>query len=107
MAKPSEPGDIVRYEEAERPLHAAVVITLLTFLELVFVVLVVWSLVAGWDSPQDQILQAQWLTAIFLILGFILMIYRRYFLPDMMVVKVRNKKYEDFIDKARIPRQVK
>jgi membrane protein implicated in regulation of membrane protease activity len=107
MAKPSEPGDIVRYEEAERPLHAAVVITILTFLELVFVVLVIGSLVAGWDSPQDQILQAQWLFAIFMILGFILMIYRRYFLPDVMVVKVRNKKYEDFIDKTRIPRQAK
>jgi amino acid transporter len=104
MAKPTNPGDIVRYEEAERPLHAAVVISILTFFELVFVVLFVWSLAAGWKSPEEQITQTQWLFAIFFILGFIFMIYRRYFLPDVMVVKVRNKKYEDFIDRQRFPK---
>lgn len=105
--KATEPGDVVRYEEPERPMHAAVVITLLTFLELVFVVLLVWSVAAGWKTPHDQIVQAQWLFAIFLILGFIFLLYRRYFLPDVMIVKLRNKKYEDFIDKTRIPRNLR
>jgi hypothetical protein len=103
MAKPMNPGDIVRYEEAERPLHAAIVIVLLTLFELVFVVLLVFSLVSGWKTPDDQIMQSQWLFAIFLTLGFIFMVYRRYFVADVMIVKVRNKKYEDFIDKHRIP----
>ena len=39
-----------------------------------------------------------------LILGVILTLYRRYFMADVMVVKVRNKKYEDFIDPNRMPR---
>lgn len=99
----SQMGDIVRYEEPERPLHAAVVITILTFFELVFVVLFFVSLVRNWKTPEDQILQAQWLFAVFFILGFILLLYRRYFMPDILVVKVRNKKYEDFIDPNRIP----
>ena len=33
-----------------------------------------------------------------------LMLYRRYFMPDVLVVKVRNKKYEDFIDPNRVPK---
>jgi hypothetical protein len=56
-----------------------------------------------WDAPETQIVQAQWLFAIFLLLGFILMIYRRFYMPDVLVVKVRNKKYEDFIDPNRVP----
>lgn len=101
---PSQYGDIVRYEEPERPLSAAVVIGLLTLFELVFVLLLFFSLIRGWKTPDDQILQSQWLFAIFFILGLILMVYRRYFMPDVLVVKVRNKKYEDFIDPNRTPR---
>ncbi len=100
---PNQPGDIVRYEEPERPLHAAILIVVLTLLELVFVFLLMVSVVMGWKTPEDQIVQTQWTFAIFFILGFILMLYRRYFMPDVMVVKVRNKKYEDFIDPTRVP----
>jgi protein-S-isoprenylcysteine O-methyltransferase Ste14 len=101
---PNQPGDIVRYEEPERPRHAAVLILMLSFFELVFVFLFMVSAVANWHKPQDQIEQTQWLFAIFFLLGFILLLYRRYFMPDVMVVKVRNKKYEDFIDPSRIPK---
>ena len=101
---PNQPGDIVRYEEPERPLHAAIAIVVLTLLELVFVFLLLLSVVAGWKHPEDQMEQTQWIFAIFFILGFILMLYRRYFMPDVMVVKVRNKKYEDFIDPSRVPK---
>lgn len=101
---PNQPGDIVRYEEPERPLHAAVVIVILTLLELVFVFLLLFSAVSNMKTPDDQIRQTQWIFAVFFILGFILMLYRRYFMPDVMVVKVRNKKYEDFIDPSRVPK---
>lgn len=101
---PTKPGDIVRYEEPERPRHAAVLILVLTFFELVFVLLFLVSSVLTWKTPEDQILQTQWLFMIFFVLGVILMLYRRYFMPDVMIVKVRNKKYEDFIDPGRLPR---
>src|SRR5689334_8837877 len=100
---PNQPGDIVRYEEPERPRHAAVMIAVLTFFELVFVLLFMVSSFSTWKSPEDQILQTQWLFMVFFILGVILMLYRRYFMADIMVVKVRNKKYEDFIDPSRVP----
>lgn len=100
---PAQFGDVVRYEEPPRPLGAAIVILILTFFELVFVVAFLTTVVRGWDSPQTQIVQAQWLFAIFFILGFILLLYRRFFMPDVLVVKVRNKKYEDFIDPNRVP----
>lgn len=101
---PNQPGDIVRYEEAERPMHAALMIVVLSLFELLFVLLLVVSIVAGWKDPESQIEQTQWLFMIFFLLGFILLLYRRYFLPDVLVVKVRNKKYEDFIDPNRMPK---
>ncbi len=101
---PTKPGDIVRYEEPERPRHAAVMILILSFFELVFVLLFMMSAVLTWKSSADQILQTQWLFMIFFILGCILMLYRRYFMADVMVVKIRNKKYEDFIDPNRLPK---
>lgn len=101
---PSKFGDIVRYEEPPRPLSAAFVIVALSFIELIFVVAFFWTLVNGWKSPATQIRQSQWLFVIFLLLGFILLVYRRYFMPDILVVKVRNKKYEDFIDPNRTPK---
>lgn len=101
---PSQPGDIVRYEEPERPLGAAIVIGILTLCELAFVVLVFGTLALDLRSPAYQIAQTQWLFAIFFILGFILLLYRRYFMPDVLVIKVRNKKYEDFTDPNRIPK---
>lgn len=103
---PATFGDIVRYEEPERPLGAAIVIVILTLAELALVFALMWTVVMGWDAPATQIVQAQWLAGIFLTLGFILLLYRRFFMPDVLVVKVRNKKYEDFIDPNRVPRGV-
>lgn len=100
---PNQPGDIVRYEEPERPRHAAVMILVLTFWELVFVFLFLISAVTSGADIVMQIRQTQYLFMVFLILGFILLLYRRYFMADVMVVKVRNKKYEDFIDANRTP----
>lgn len=101
---PTQPGDIVRYEEPERPRHAAIMILVLSFFELVFVLLFMMSAVLTWKTSDDQILQTQWLFMIFFLLGCILLLYRRYFMADVMVVKVRNKKYEDFIDPNRVPK---
>ena len=100
---PNQPGDIVRYEEPERPRHAAVMIVLLTFFELVFVLAFLVNASTS-KTPNAQIEQMQWLFMIFFLLGVILTLYRRYFMPDVMVVKVRNKKYEDFIDPNRMPK---
>lgn len=94
----------MRYEEPERPLHAAVMILVLTIFELEFVFAFMYTAVMNWHSPHTQILQSQFLFMVFFLLGIILALYRRYFMADVMVVKVRNKKYEDFIDPSRVPK---
>ena len=59
-------GDIHRYEPARESTAAAIAIVLLTVIEVVFVDL-----------------------------AFILMLYRKEFLPDVMIVKKRRRKWED------------
>jgi hypothetical protein len=97
MAK--EAGEIVRYEPAPEPLPVAIAIGFLAILDAVFVILFLWgSFIAfpRWNSPADQQVLAFWLANSFFVTALILVLYRRYFLPDLLVVKKRRKKFEDF-----------
>ena len=99
MAKKSgtEPGDVVRYQPAPEPAVAAFAIAGLTLVELVFVVLFVYGLLAGWNSVPEQQALAFWLGSALLCLAAILSLYRKFFIPDVMIVKRRKPKYEDLM----------
>jgi len=89
-------GDIHRYEPARESTAAAVAIVLLTLIEVVFVGLFTYGLVSGWGlSPLGNMYLGGILAVIFVDLAFILMLYRKEFLPDVMIVKKRRRKWED------------
>lgn len=93
MAK--EAGEIVRYEPAPEPWAGAVAIGLLTIVNAAFALLFVVGLVLGWNTPLEQQWLGFWLASAMTTTAFILAIYRRWFLPDMLVVKKRRDKFED------------
>lgn len=103
---------------APEPYVAAVAIGLLTILEVVFAMLFIFLLVTSgssfhnvkWDLPAPigrvafegnsvpiQQTEALCLGAALLTLGAILSLYRKFFLPDVMIVKKRKLKYEDLM----------
>jgi len=89
-------GDIHRYEPARESTAAAIAIVLLTLLEIVFVFMFTWGLVSGWGLTADgNMFLGGLLAIVFIDLAFILAIYRKEFLPDVMVVKKRRRKWED------------
>lgn len=88
---------MVRHDPAEAPLSVAWAIVLLTALELVFVVLFTIGVFKGWNSIQAQQVLTFWLANAFLLLGIILVLYRRFFLDDIIVVKQRKPKWEDLL----------
>ncbi|PSP82099.1 hypothetical protein BRC83_10300 [Halobacteriales archaeon QS_1_68_17] len=91
-------GDIHRYEPARESTAAALAIVLLTLVEIVFVGLFTYGLISGWageNSPVGNMFMGGFLAAIFIDLAFILMLYRKEFLPDVMIVKKRRRKWED------------
>ncbi|MFB6218635.1 MAG: hypothetical protein ABEH77_05565 [Halobacteriaceae archaeon] len=89
-------GDIHRYEPARESTAAAIAIVLLTVIEVVFVALFSYGLVAGWGFiPVGNMYLGFLLAAIFVDLAFILLLYRKEFLPDVMIVKKRRRKWED------------
>ncbi len=91
-------GDIHRYEPARESTAAAVAIVLLTIVEVVFVGLFTVGLVTGWAgrmSPLGNMFLGGILAAIFIDLAFIMLLYRKEFLPDVMIVKKRRRKWED------------
>jgi hypothetical protein len=89
-------GDIHRYEPARESTAAAIAIVLLTLLEIVFVFMFAWGLVSGWAiDPIGNMFLGGLLAAVFIDLAFILLLYRKEFLPDVMVVKKRRRKWED------------
>jgi hypothetical protein len=89
-------GDIHRYEPARESIVAAIGIVILTFVEVVFVGLFTFGLVNGWGLTEyGNMYLGGLLAAIFIDLAFILMLYRREFLPDVMIVKKRRRKWED------------
>ena len=119
MAKKSgsEPGDVVRYVPAAEPMVAAAAIAILTLLEVVFAFLFIFLLVTSGptlagqpfvtiagtvvkfegNSVEVQQVEAFALANAFLALGAILSLYRKFFLPDVMIVKKRKLKYEDLM----------
>ncbi len=89
-------GDIHRYEPARENTAAAIAIVLLTVVEVVFVFLLIYGFMSGWGLSEfgNRFLGAV-LAIIFMDLGFILALYRKEFLPDVMIVKKRRRKWED------------
>ena len=89
-------GDIHRYEPARESTAAAIAIVLLTVVEVVFVGLFTFGLISGWALTEIGNMYLGFILAvIFVDLAFILMLYRKEFLPDVMIVKKRRRKWED------------
>jgi len=98
-------GDIHRYEQPRESTAAALAIALLTIIEVVFVGLFTYGMLVGWASGigpslTNPLIEANMflggvLTVIFLDLAFIMLLYRKEFLPDVMIVKKRRRKWED------------
>jgi hypothetical protein len=91
-------GDIHRYEPARESTAAALAIVLLTVIEVLFVGLFTYGIIDGWagaDSPFGNMFLGGVLAVIFIDLAFILLLYRKEFLPDVMIVKKRRRKWED------------
>src|SRR6056297_1459240 len=89
-------GDIHRYEPPRESTAAALAIVLLTVVEVVFVGLFTYGLISGWALTEfGNMFMGGILAIIFIDLAFILMLYRKEFLPDVMIVKKRRRKWED------------
>ena len=89
-------GDIHRYEPARESTAAAIAIVLLTVIEVVFVFLFAYGLISGWAlTDTGNMFLGGVLAVIFVDLAFILALYRKEFLPDVIVVKKRRRKWED------------
>ncbi|MFC4358775.1 hypothetical protein ACFO0N_12560 [Halobium salinum] len=89
-------GDIHRYEPARESTAAAIAIVLLTIIEVVFVFMFTYGLVTGWALTDiGNMFLGAVLAVIFIDLAFILGLYRKEFLPDVMIVKKRRRKWED------------
>jgi hypothetical protein len=106
----STPGDVVRYVPAPEPLVAALAIGVLALLEVLFAVFFIFVLVfprdatliiggatfvSSHNSVEAQQTLAFLLGSALLTLAAILSLYRKFFLPDVMIVKKRKLKYED------------
>jgi hypothetical protein len=93
-------GDIHRYEPARESTAAAIAIVILTLAEVVLVGAFTFGLLNGWGFPDQfndagNMLLGTILAGIFINLAFILLLYRKEFLPDVMIVKKRRRKWED------------
>ncbi|MFC7204272.1 hypothetical protein ACFQJC_12165 [Haloferax namakaokahaiae] len=89
-------GDIHRYEPARESTTAAIAIVLLTIIEVVFVFLFTYGFVSGWGlTDTGNMFLGGILAVIFVDLAFILALYRKEFLPDVIIVKKRRRKWED------------
>ncbi|MXR41254.1 hypothetical protein GRX01_07880 [Halobaculum sp. WSA2] len=89
-------GDIHRYEPARESTAAAIAIVLLTIVEVVFVFMFTYGLVNGWGlSDTGNMFLGGILAVVFIDLAFILALYRKEFLPDVVIVKKRRRKWED------------
>lgn len=105
--KVQKPGDIVRYVPAPEPLGAAVGIFLLTLVEIAFVVLFIWglsnprSIAEDYMNIESRVASQQFLgfclAAALLTMAAILSLYRKFFVPDVLILKERKPKYEDLM----------
>ncbi len=80
--------EIVRTEAPSESITALLVIYILTFFLLFFAGLIVFGLIQGW-SPAWL---ALWMGIMFVGLGALIDLYRRNFLPDEILMKVRIPK---------------
>ena len=93
-------GDIHRYEPPRESMTAAVAIVLLTIVEIALVGVFTYGLMSGWgvasnDGGFGNMFLGTAMAAMFVNLAFILLLYRKEFLPDVMIVKKRRRKWED------------
>jgi hypothetical protein len=89
-------GDIHRYEPPRESTAAAIGIVLLTVVEVVLIGMFTYGLIGGWAlSEFGNMFLGALLAAIFVDLAFIMLLYRKEFLPDVMIVKKRRRKWED------------
>ena len=89
-------GDIHRYEPPRESTAAAIAIVLLTLIEIVFVGMFSYGLATGWGYDEfGNMFLGGLLAVIFVDLAFVLLLYRKEFLPDVMIVKKRRRKWED------------
>ena len=89
-------GDIHRYEPARESTAAAIAIVLLTVVEILFLFVFTYGLVIGWAlTDTGNMFLGGVLAVVFIDLAFILGLYRKEFLPDVMIVKKRRRKWED------------
>ena len=93
-------GDIHRYEPPRESTAAALAIVVLTLIEILLVGLFTYGIIAGWGFPRSfggigNMFLGTALAGIFVNLSFILLLYRKEFLPDVMIVKKRRRKWED------------
>ena len=89
-------GDIHRYEPPRESTAAAIAIVLLTLIEVVFVGMFSYGLATGWGYDEfGNMFLGGLLAIIFVDLAFVLLLYRKEFLPDVMIVKKRRRKWED------------
>lgn len=89
-------GDIHRYEPARESTAAAIAIVLLTIVEVFFVGMFAYGLVNSWGTTElGNMFLGGILAVIFFDLAFLLLLYRKEFLPDVMIVKKRRRKWED------------
>jgi len=97
MATAGSPyGEIHRYEPARESAPAAIAIVLLTVIEVVLIGIFTYGLVNGWGLTEiGNMVLGFVLALIFIDLAFILALYRKEFLPDVMIVKKRRRKWED------------
>lgn len=93
----SNPGDVIRFVPAPEPLVAAVSIAILTLVEIAFAVGFIAMIIASENTVEDQQVEGLLLGGAFLTLAAILSLYRKFFLPDVMIVKKRKLKYEDLM----------
>jgi beta-lactamase regulating signal transducer with metallopeptidase domain len=77
-------------------------IVLLTGVVLLNAALFMAGIFLGWNRPIDQTVLGIWLANAFFGLALILMLYRRFFVDDVLIVKKRHPKYEDFLEKYDI-----
>ena len=89
-------GDIHRYEPARESTAAMIAVVLLTVIEVVLVFMFAYGLVSGWALTENgNMFLGGLLAGVFIDLAFILALYRKEFLPDVIVVKKRRRKWED------------
>lgn len=93
----STPGDVIRFVPAPEPMVATVSMGILTIVELAFALGFLVVLFASDNSVFAQQVEALLLGGSLLTLAAILSIYRKFFLPDVMIVKRRKLKYEDLM----------